>query len=117
MDERLSASVWLAGEPVQSATRVVSAAADVVVLSTTVACPAAPITLHSTYVGHRDGDTTAVTHLVLEPGTVGGELSQQRRSAQELPVGDEERRACLYDHLQELLATLNRAGHDASIEI
>lgn len=109
-------SISLAAAPVPSETRVVSAAAQVLVICTTLPTPVAPYTLHSTYVGER-GASTAVTHLLLAPGSREPELRQNTQPAHHLPVAEDERRLCLYDHLQRLLAALFDAGLDPRIEV
>jgi hypothetical protein len=52
--------------------------------------------LHSSYLGHPDGDT-AIAHLQLQPGDRPAIASEQR-PGNRLPVR-EARRLCLYDHL------------------
>lgn len=116
MKTRVPVSVSLAAAPVPNETRVVSAAAQVLVISTTLPTPVAPYTLHSTYVGERGGPT-AVTHLLLAPGRREPELSQHELPAHHLPVAEDERRICLYDHLQRLLGALAEGGLDPRIEL
>lgn len=115
MRDRLAVSILLDGLHVSSETLTVTAGAHVLVLSTTIAAPHVPYSLHSTYIGQR-GEPTAVTHLLLAPAA-GAELVQRRHAAHELPVADDERHTCLYDHLQELQAALGRDGHEARIDI
>lgn len=114
MRERLPASIVIAGAPVSSETLMPEAGAHVVVLSTTLASPQVPYSLHSTYVGQRGGPTAA-THQSLGPRGA-AELKQRRHAALELPV-DGDRQLCLYDHLQELLAALIADGHEARIDV
>lgn len=115
MEACVPVTVSLAGSLVPSETRVVSAAAQVLVITTSLATPLAPYTLHSSYVGERD-QPTAVTHLLLAPGDDPA-LSQHQHAAHLLPVADDERRLCLYDHLQLLLGALVDAGFDPGIEV
>jgi hypothetical protein len=58
--------------------------------------PGLALELHSSYLGHPDGDT-AVAHLQLQPSERPAIASEQRPGS-ELPVR-EARRLCLYDHL------------------
>jgi hypothetical protein len=88
----------------------------VLVIVTTLADAAVPVTLHSCYVGERRNDTHA-THLTQLPGEPGGRLETHVHLPDHMPVGADERRGCLYDHLQLLLATLNELGHDPSIDV
>ena len=55
--------------------------------------------LHSSYLGHPDGET-AIAHLALQPGQPPAVTSEQRPGVA-LPVRDA-RRLCLYDHLEAL---------------
>jgi hypothetical protein len=71
--------------------------------------------LHSSYLGHPDGDT-AVTHLQLRPDEPPLTLTGERPGA-ELPVR-EARRLCLYDHLAELRRLVEDAtGLPAGVEV
>lgn len=115
MGDRIPITVRLAGLDAPAATRMVSASAHVLVLTTTITSPRAPYSLHSTYVGQR-GEPTAATHLLLAP-LIEPELTQRRHDAHQLPVAEDERRLCLYDHLQHLLAALVRGGHEPQIDV
>lgn len=71
--------------------------------------------LHSSYLGHPDGET-AVTHLQLRPGQRPAIVSDQQPGGQ-LPVR-EARRLCLYDHLialRELVA--DQTAGQVSVDI
>jgi hypothetical protein len=116
VSEHVPVEVRLDRLTVPSVTRVTSAAAEVLVLSTTISSPQTPFTVHSTYVGKR-GELTAATHLVLTPASVESGLIQLTHPAHALPVAEDERHLCLYDHLQQLLVALRHAGHDATIEV
>ena len=98
-----------------SETLMPDAGSQVVVLSTTIATPKAPYSLHSTYVGQQGADTAA-THLLLAPGQQPA-LDQRRTSARDLPVAADERQLCLFDHLQHLLAALIDDGHDVRMNV
>lgn len=116
MRDRLSVSIALSGATASSETLMSESGAHVVVLSTTVAASQAPYSLHSTYVGQR-GEETGATHLLLAPGRDEAQLIQRRHAPNELPVAEDDRGLCLYDHLQELLASLVRDGFPASIDV
>lgn len=116
VETRVPVSVSLSGRPVPSETRVVSAAAQVLVITTSLPSPEAPYTLHSVYVGDRSGPTST-THLLLAPGGREAALSQREHPAHELPVAEDERRLCLYDHLQHLLGALVAADLEPQTEI
>jgi hypothetical protein len=71
--------------------------------------------LHSSYLGHPDGNT-AVAHLQLRPGEPPITLMSRRPGA-DLPVR-EDRRLCLYDHLailRELVSDI--AGQAATVDL
>jgi hypothetical protein len=71
--------------------------------------------LHSSYLGHPDGET-AIAHLQLRPGEPPVTLASERSGAG-LPVR-EGRRLCLYDHLavlRELVA--ETTGLAATVEV
>jgi hypothetical protein len=71
--------------------------------------------LHSSYLGHPDGDTL-VAHLELRPGEPPRTVTAEHPGAG-LPVR-EVRRLCLYDHLavlRELVA--DEAGAQVSVEV
>lgn len=116
MGDEVPVTVRLEGTAVPSTTLTVSATAHVLVLATTIASSQAPFSLHSAYVGQR-GEVTAATHLLLAPGSSEASLTQQRHAPHELPVAEDERHLCLYDHLQRFLAVLADAGLDPQIDI
>ena len=71
--------------------------------------------LHSSYLGHPDGNT-AVAHLQLRPGAPPLTIASERAGAH-LPVR-EARRLCLYDHLAALRELVAEAtGEQASVEV
>lgn len=115
MRERLAVSISLSGALVASETLMPDAGPHVVVFSTTIAAPETPFGLHSTYVGRR-GHETAVTHMLLAPAC-DPILEQRRVRADALPVADDERQLCLYDHLQHLLTALTDHGLIAQVEV
>lgn len=112
----LGVELTVDGDAVDAVTECASVGAYVLVLSTAVAERELPVDLHSTYVGHRDGETLA-THLALLPGVSGGRLVSVRRPAAALPVGEDDRSRCLYDHLQQLLALLEELGLSAAVRV
>jgi hypothetical protein len=77
--------------------------------------PELALELHSSYLGHPDGDT-AIAHLQLQPGGSPAIASEQRPGT-DLPVR-EARRLCLYDHLVVLrqLVADHTAG-SVSVEV
>jgi hypothetical protein len=85
------------GRPVACTSRLAYGGAYQLTIWTIV--PALALELHSSYLGHPDGDT-AVSHLQLRPGerplTITG-----HHPGRCLPVR-EARRLCLYDHLAQL---------------
>jgi hypothetical protein len=71
--------------------------------------------LHSSYLGHPDGNT-AVTHLRLQPAAAPVTTSELR-PGHEMPVR-EARRLCLYDHLAVLRELVSDAtGLPATVEV
>jgi hypothetical protein len=85
------------GRQVACTTRIAYAGAYQLTVWTIV--PELAAELHSSYLGHPDGDT-AITHLQLRPDEAPLTLTSERPGG-ELPVR-EARRLCLYDHLAEL---------------
>jgi hypothetical protein len=77
--------------------------------------PELALELHSSYLGHPDGDT-AIAHLQLQPVESPAIASEQRPGI-DLPVR-EARRSCLYDHLVVLrqLVADHTAG-SVSVEV
>lgn len=116
MQHAIAVTIELDGHRVLSSTRFVSAGAHMLAVSTTIPCPQVPVTLHSSYVGHRDTHT-AVTHLLLAPGTPLAQLDIDTHAPGRLAVDDDDRHPCLYDHLQRLLAALQALGHQAAINV
>lgn len=101
------------GRALPCTTRLAHAGAYQLTIWTTV--PELAAELHSSYVGHPDGDT-AVAHLQLRPGEPPRTLTAERPGA-ELPVR-EARRLCLYDHLAELRELVTDAtGLPAGVEV
>jgi hypothetical protein len=99
--------------PVACATRLAYGGAYQLTIWTIV--PELALELHSSYLGHPDGDT-AVSHLQLRAGETPHTGTDQRPGAA-LPVR-EARRRCLYDHLaalRELVA--DHTGQPASVEV
>ena len=71
--------------------------------------------LHSSYLGHPDGQT-AITHLQLQPGERPAIATEQRAGGQ-LPVR-EASRLCLYDHLVALRQLIaDNTGARVSVDI
>ncbi|MDA0183640.1 hypothetical protein OJ997_25250 [Solirubrobacter phytolaccae] len=110
--KRVGVVISLDGWAVQSATRIASVGAHVVVVTTAIASPRAPITLTSTYVGARDIDTQ-VTRLLQQPAGV----SFEQREVRLVSVIGDDRNDCLADHLDALLSTLIDLGFEPSTRI
>ncbi|RKQ90519.1 hypothetical protein C8N24_0324 [Solirubrobacter pauli] len=114
--DQIAVAITLNGHPVPSVTRVASVNAHVLVITTTIPSPQAPVTLTSTYVGARENDTHA-THLLEGPEHPHGQLETHVHLPEQMPVAADERRGCLYDHLQLLLRALNRLDCDPTIDV
>ena len=115
MGTRVPVTIRVRGLPVRSATEYSSVGAHVMVLTTTTDSPRASISVTSTYVAHQDTDTHA-THLVMRRGA--GPQMETRLHRRGTPaVGAEDRRACLYEHLQQVLAALSAETRQASIDV
>ncbi len=107
--------VQIDGRKAASVTRLTPAGTYVVVLTTALVDPQAPVSVTSIYVGqHRTA--THATHLTLRPGR-DPELQTRMQAIGELAVDDDEHHGCLYDHLQHLLTALKSLGHDARIDV
>jgi hypothetical protein len=77
--------------------------------------PELAVELHSSYLGHPDGQT-AVAHLELRPGEPPATMASESPGA-ELPVR-EARRLCLFDHIAELRGLVADAtGKDTTVDI
>jgi hypothetical protein len=101
------------GRRVACATRIAYAGAYQLTVWTIV--PELAAELHSSYLGHPDGNT-AVSHLRLRPDGPPLTLTSERPGAA-LPVR-EARRLCLYDHLAELRHLVGDAtGMPAGVEV
>jgi hypothetical protein len=78
--------------------------------------PELAVELHSSYLGHPDGETT-VTHLQLQPSETPVTVAELQ-SGRSMPVR-EARRLCLYDHLAALrqLVTDAAAGGAVTVDV
>ena len=114
METRVPVTIRVNGRPVGSYSRFSTVGAYVLVLTTTTVSPRA-VTVTSTYVGHQTTDTH-VTHLVTRPGA-DPKIDTRMHCPDEVGVDAQERRACLYDHLQQVLAALSAGGRHASIDV
>ena len=115
MGTRVPVTIRVNGLPVRSATEFSAVGAYVIVLSTTTDSARAAISVTSTYVAHQDTDTHA-THLVMRRGA--GPQMETRLHRRGTPAIDaEDRRTCLYEHLQQVLAALSAGGRPASIDV
>jgi hypothetical protein len=101
------------GRPLVCTSRLAYGGAYQLTVSTVV--PALALELHSSYLGHPDGET-AISHLQLRPGEPPLTVTE-RRPGVSMPVR-EARRLCLYDHLaalRELVA--EHTGKPVSVEV
>ena len=115
MATRVPLTIRVNGLPVRSVTEFSAVGAHVIVLATTTDSPRASINVTSTYVAHQDTDTHA-THLVMRRGADPQmETRMHRRGA--LAIDADERRGCLYEHLQQVLAALSAGTRRASIDV
>ena len=115
MDIRVPVTIRANGLPVRSVTWFSAVGAYVVVLATTTAGPRASVSVTSTYVGHQSTHTHA-THLVMRAGA-DPQLDTRRHEAADLAVDERQRRALLYDHLQQVLAALRAGTRNPSIDV
>jgi len=78
--------------------------------------PELAVELHSTYLGHPDGES-AISHLQLQPGAK-PMTTTELQPGRALPVR-EHRRLCLYDHLAALrqLVTDASGGRTATVDV
>jgi hypothetical protein len=114
--DRIGVAITLHGHPVQSVTRIASVNAHVLVITTAIPSPQAPVTLTSSYVGARENDTHA-THLLQSPDHPHGQLETHVHLPEQMPVAADERRGCLYDHLQLLLRALTKLDCQPTIDV
>ena len=101
------------GRPLACTTRLAYAGAYQLTIWTVV--PELAAGLHSSYLGHPDGET-GVTHLRLQPGNTPA-TETELQPGRAMPVR-ETRRLCLYDHLaalRELVA--DAAGGCVTVEV
>ena len=114
--EPIPVTITLGGWPVESVTRIAPVSAHVLVIITAITSPDAPVTLTSSYVGARENDTHA-THFLQTPEHPHGQLESHVFLPEQVPVAADQRRGCLYDHLQLLLAALNNLDAKPGIEV
>jgi hypothetical protein len=108
-----SPELRVAGERVPCSSHLAYAGGYQLTLSTVV--PELAVELHSSYLGHPDGET-AVSHLQLRPGEPPATVAELQPGGS-MPVR-EARRLCLYDHLaalQELVA--DTTGEAVTVEV
>jgi hypothetical protein len=106
-------SLTVDGRPLACTTSLAYAGAYQLTLSSVV--PELAVELHSSYLGHPDGETAA-SHLRLRPGEAPSTVAELEPRGS-LPVR-EGRRLCLYDHLavlRELVA--DEAGARVSVDV
>lgn len=112
--QRIGVVITVDGWPVESATRVASVGAHVVVVSTAIASPRAPITLTSTYIGARELETE-ILHLVQTPG--GARIERRVRLTGEVPVCADDRQECVGEHLEMLRNALAEVAAQATVRL
>jgi hypothetical protein len=101
------------GAPLECATQLAYAGAYQLTLSSVV--PELAVELHSSYLGHPDGET-AVTHLQLQPEEPPATVAELQ-PGRAMPVR-EARRLCLYDHLAVLRQLVADAtGAPVTVEV
>jgi hypothetical protein len=103
--------ITLDGAPVRSETRVASAGAYALVLSSVL--PDHAIELHSSYIGHP-GTPTQASHLMLAQGISNSEAVEHDETSIPVIIA---RRRCIYDHLQRLQDFLADIGHTVQIPL
>jgi hypothetical protein len=87
----------------------------VLTLSTVLPEQGLALELISTYVGHSQTPTVA-THLLLGPVGHEAQIHTRRHPHRDLdPVEDP--RACVYDHVRELIEALQSAGRNAKVRL
>jgi hypothetical protein len=101
--------ISLDGAPVESETRLTTAGAYVLILSTGV--PSRGIDFYSVYMGNAIAETQA-HHWALAPGR--SEAWTETHDPEGLPVRHARGR-CLYNHLQAVQEWLGRLGYDVGI--
>lgn len=107
--------IHIDGRRASSVTRFTPVGPYGLVFATALVAREAPVSVTSTYVAQRRTATHA-THLTLCPGQEPRiETRMDRLGA--LPVEEDERRSCLYEHLQQVLSALLSLGYQASIEV
>jgi hypothetical protein len=104
-------TITLDGAPERSETRLASAGAYALVLSSVL--PDRAIELQSSYLGHP-GTPTQASHLVLAPGIRDSDAVEHDESSIPVMIA---RRRCIYDHLQRLQDLLAELGHTAQIPL
>lgn len=85
-----------------------------VVVTTAIASPRAPITLTSTYVGARELETE-ILHLVQTPG--GARIERRVCATSEVPIFADDRPACVGEHLEMLRNALAEVAAEATVEL
>lgn len=103
--------ITLDDAPEQSETRIASAGAYALVLSSVL--PDRAIELHSSYLGHP-GTPTQTIHLMLAPTISDSEAVEHDEASMPVMVA---RRRCIYDHLQRLQDFLAELGHTVQIPL
>lgn len=106
-------AVRLDGQPLASETRLTDVGAYVLVLSTCL--PDRGVDLYSTYVGDGRHAVSRAVHLAVAPGGSARSWAEEF-TPDAMPVWHARRR-CLFDHVQQMQATLEEHGHAVAIDV
>lgn len=102
------------GQSYIATTRWSQPAAHVLTAHTALPDPPFAVEIHSSFVGHETTPTVA-THLLLGPIGVEYSVHAKELDSQWSHPGTQQR-ACLYEHLTQIIELLSGAGHDARID-
>jgi hypothetical protein len=115
MNGHIALDLIVDGKPVDADTMWWSSAGSAVLtLTTTLAAGGEALELISTFLSHPDVETI-VNHLTVA-GALDAHAHAEHRPYEEMNTLDR-RRACCYEHLQELADELRRFGHDPRVLI
>ena len=117
MRERRSIKLLVAldARPVSSETTCVWVGPYVLTVSTVLPDPGLAVEVHSSFVGHA-GVPVCVTHLTLGP--VGHEPTITQVEHEHASLDPTlKARECAYEHIQIVLETLKRLGHQVAIDV
>ena len=108
-------SVTLDGRPAVSETTCMWSGPYVLTIATALPDHGLAVEVHSTFVGH-EGVPTCVTHLTLGP--VGHDPAIVQVEHDHASLDPTLRaRGCAYEHVQVVLETLKRLGHEVAVDV